>query len=54
MPTYSIGMTDHCHGPIEDSAWLGIAKVRVPSAKDLACRLIEVVLEDVDVGFAEA
>ncbi len=53
MPTYSIGMAEYCDGPIEDSAWLGIPKVRVPSAKDLARRLIEIALEEVDVGFAE-
>ena len=53
MPAYSIGMADHYDGPIEDPDWLGIAKTRVPGNKDLSKRLIEALLQDADVGFAE-
>lgn len=53
MPTISIGMADFYDGPIEDSDWLGIPKARVPGCKDLTRRLIELVLQRADVGFAE-
>jgi len=53
MPAFSIGMADYYDGPIEDPEWLGIEKTRIPGAPDLSRRLIEVVMEDVDVAFAE-
>jgi 2,3-dihydroxyphenylpropionate 1,2-dioxygenase len=53
MPTFSIGMADYYEGPIEDPEWLGIPKVRIPGNSELSRRLIEAVLQDVDVGFAE-
>lgn len=53
MPAYSIGMAEHYDGPIEDPAWLGIPKTRVPGNRDLSQRLIETALQSVDVGFAE-
>jgi 2,3-dihydroxyphenylpropionate 1,2-dioxygenase len=53
MPAYSIGMAEYYEGPIEDPAWLGIPRVRVPGHPDLARRLIERVLHEADVGFAE-
>ncbi len=53
MPAYAIGMADDYEGPIEDPAWLGIARTRVPGNADLSRRLICNVLQDVDVAYAE-
>ena len=53
MPTFSIGLADYYEGPIEDPEWLGIERTRIPGDRDLSRRLIETVMEDVDVGFAE-
>ena len=53
MPAYAMGMADHYEGPIEDPAWLGIARTRVPGNAALSQRLIADVMNDVDVAFAE-
>ncbi|MGE3643726.1 MAG: hypothetical protein AB7F96_07710 [Beijerinckiaceae bacterium] len=53
MPSYIIGMADYYTGPIEDEQWLGIKKARVPGNAALSKRLIEAVMQDVDVSFAE-
>jgi aromatic ring-opening dioxygenase catalytic subunit (LigB family) len=53
MPAYAMGMADSYEGPIEDPAWLGIARTRVPGNADLSRRLITEVMNDVDVAFAE-
>ncbi len=53
MPAYAMGMADHYEGPIEDPAWLGIERTRVPGNADLSRRLIGEVMNDVDVAFAE-
>jgi 2,3-dihydroxyphenylpropionate 1,2-dioxygenase len=53
MPAYAIGMADRYEGPIEDPAWLGIERTRVPGNADLSRRLIGEVMNDVDVAFAE-
>ncbi|MGZ8260321.1 MAG: DODA-type extradiol aromatic ring-opening family dioxygenase [Caldimonas sp.] len=53
MPAYAIGMADAYEGPIEDPAWLGIARTRVPGNAGLSRRLIAEVMRDVDVAFAE-
>ena len=53
MPAYAIGMADHYEGPIEDPAWLGIEKTRVPGNAALSQRIIESVMNEVDVAFAE-
>ena len=53
MPAYAMGMADHYDGPIEDPGWLGIAKTRVPGDAALSRRLIEGVMQDVDVAYAE-
>ena len=53
MPAYAMGMADGYEGPIEDDAWLGIAKTRVPGNAELSGRLIRTVMNDVDVAFAE-
>jgi 2,3-dihydroxyphenylpropionate 1,2-dioxygenase len=53
MPAYAIGMADRYEGPIEDPAWLGIERTRVPGNAELSRRLIGEVMNDVDVAFAE-
>jgi aromatic ring-opening dioxygenase catalytic subunit (LigB family) len=53
MPAFAIGMAEHYDGPIEDEAWLGIRRRRVPGARDLSQRLISSVMQTVDVAYAE-
>jgi len=53
MPAYAIGMADFYDGPIEDSAWLGIDKVRIPGNRDISERLIKEVMNGTDVAYAE-
>jgi aromatic ring-opening dioxygenase catalytic subunit (LigB family) len=53
MPAYCMGMADAYEGPIEDEAWLAIERRRVPGNADLSRRVIEAVLHDVDVAYAE-
>jgi aromatic ring-opening dioxygenase catalytic subunit (LigB family) len=53
MPAYCVGMADHYEGPIEDEQWLAIARRRVPGNAALSRRLIESLLERIDVAYAE-
>ncbi len=53
MPAYAIGMAESYDGPIEDSAWLGIDKVRVPGSRDISERFIKEVMHGTDVAYAE-
>ncbi len=53
MPAYAIGMADSYEGPIEDPAWLGIAKTRIPGNAALSKRIVQSVMQDVDVAYAE-
>ena len=53
MPAYAIGMADAYEGPIEDPAWLGIAKTAIPGNAALSKRLIENVMQSVDVAYSE-
>lgn len=53
MPAVSIGMAESYVGPIENPGWLGIEKTRVPGNQDLSRRLIEQVLQEADVSYAE-
>jgi aromatic ring-opening dioxygenase catalytic subunit (LigB family) len=53
MPSFAIGMADYYQGPIEDPAWLGIAPTRIPGNAALSQRLIQQVMQSVDVAFAE-
>ncbi|MEP7299933.1 MAG: extradiol ring-cleavage dioxygenase [Caldimonas sp.] len=53
MPAYAIGMGEEYEGPIEDPAWLGIPKTRIPGNADLGKRIVTEVMETVDVAFAE-
>ena len=53
MPAYCVGMGETYEGPIEDEDWLGIRRTKVPGAPDLSRRLIEHVMNDIDVAYAE-
>jgi 2,3-dihydroxyphenylpropionate 1,2-dioxygenase len=53
MPAYAVGMADAYEGPIEDPDWLGIPKTRVPGNADLSKRLIQGILNEADVAYAE-
>jgi len=53
MPAYAMGMADRYEGPIEDPAWLGIARTQIPGNAALSLRLVRSVMQDVDVAYAE-
>ncbi len=53
MPAFAIGMADSYGGPIEDEAFLRIKRTTVPGNKALSKRLIERVMQTVDVAYAE-
>lgn len=53
MPAFAIGMADSYEGPIEDEAFLRIRRTTVPGNKALSRRLIENVMQTVDVAYAE-
>jgi aromatic ring-opening dioxygenase catalytic subunit (LigB family) len=53
MPSLCMGMGEAYEGPIEDEAWLGIKHHRVPGAAALSQRLIEDVMQEVDLAYAQ-
>ena len=53
MPSFAIGMADEYEGPIEDPAWLGIARRNIPGNAELSLRIITEVMQSVDVAYAE-
>jgi Catalytic LigB subunit of aromatic ring-opening dioxygenase len=53
MPAICVGMGERYEGPIEDEEWLGIRRTQVPGAPDLSRRLIEEVMNDVDLAYAQ-
>jgi 2,3-dihydroxyphenylpropionate 1,2-dioxygenase len=53
MPSFAIGMSDQYQGPIEEPAWLGIARTPVPGNAALSKRLIQEIMQTVDVAYAE-
>ena len=53
MPAFAIGRADGYEGPIEDEAFLRIRRTTVPGNRDLSRRLIENVMQTVDVAYAE-
>jgi len=53
MPAFAMGMADSYEGPIEDEAFLRIKRTTVPGNKALSRRLIEKVMQTVDVAYAE-
>jgi 2,3-dihydroxyphenylpropionate 1,2-dioxygenase len=53
MPAFAVGMAQSYEGPIEDPAWLGIARTAVPGNADLSRRLIGEMMQSVDLAYAE-
>lgn len=53
MPAICVGMAEHYEGPIEDEAWLRIRRHRIPGASRLARDLIQDVMSDIDLAYAE-
>ncbi len=53
MPAICVGMGERYEGPIEDEAWLGIRRHRVPGAPQLSLALIQDVMQDVDLAYAQ-
>lgn len=53
MPAYCIGVADYYEGPIEDAAWLGIDRRRIPGDAELSGRIVERMLHRVDVAYAQ-
>src|SRR5215470_6163418 len=53
MPSFAVGMADRYSGPIEDPAWLGIARTSIPGDAALSAQLIREIMQTVDVAFAE-
>jgi aromatic ring-opening dioxygenase catalytic subunit (LigB family) len=53
MPSLCVGMGDSYEGPIEDEEWLRIKRHRIPGAPALSRKLIEDVMQDVDLAYAQ-
>jgi aromatic ring-opening dioxygenase catalytic subunit (LigB family) len=53
MPAYCVGMADQYEGPTEDPTWLKIERRTVSGNPDLSRRIIQVVMDSVDVAYAE-
>ncbi len=53
MPAYCVGMAEEYPGPIEDPDWLGIPRTTFAGVPDLSRRLIQSILNDVDVAYAQ-
>lgn len=53
MPSICVGMGEQYEGPIEDEAWIRIRRTRVPGNAQLSRRLIETVMQDVDLAYAQ-
>jgi aromatic ring-opening dioxygenase catalytic subunit (LigB family) len=53
MPAICVGMAEHYEGPIEDEAWLAIKRRRIPGAPALSRALIQEVMSDIDLAYAE-
>ena len=53
MPAYCMGMAESYEGPIEEETWLAIKRRRVPGNAPLSRRIIEALLADIDVAYAE-
>jgi aromatic ring-opening dioxygenase catalytic subunit (LigB family) len=53
MPAICVGMGDHYEGPIEDEAWLGINTPAFPALRTLSMQIIQDVMNDVDLAYAQ-
>jgi aromatic ring-opening dioxygenase catalytic subunit (LigB family) len=53
MPAFAVGLAEGYEGPIEDPAWLGIPRTRIPGNAPLSLRLIREMMQTVDLAYAE-
>jgi aromatic ring-opening dioxygenase catalytic subunit (LigB family) len=53
MPSFCVGMCEKYSGPIENPDWLKIPRTTIPGAPSLSSRLINKVMESVDLAYAE-
>lgn len=53
MPAYAMGMAEYYEGPIEDPEWLKIPRTKIPGNQDLSRRLVQSLLNDVDLAYAQ-
>jgi aromatic ring-opening dioxygenase LigB subunit len=53
MPSLCVGMGEVYEGPIEDEQWLGIKRSKVPGAPELSKRVVEEVMQSVDLAYAQ-
>lgn len=53
MPAICVGMAEHYEGPIEDEAWIRIKRRRIPGAPALSRALIQKIMSESDVAYAE-
>ncbi len=53
MPAYCVGMAEGYTGPIEDEAWLAIRRADIPGAPALSRRLVEAMMQEIDLAYAE-
>jgi 2,3-dihydroxyphenylpropionate 1,2-dioxygenase len=53
MPAFAMGIAEDYEGPIEDEQWLAIRRTRIPGAPALAGRLLERVMEEIDLAYSE-
>jgi aromatic ring-opening dioxygenase catalytic subunit (LigB family) len=53
MPAFAVGMADSYDGPIEDPQWLAIPRTKIPGNADLSRRLIDEMMQTVDLAYAE-
>lgn len=53
MPSFAVGMADRYSGPIENPDWLRIPRREIPGSRDLSRKLIDRVMRDVDIAYAE-
>jgi aromatic ring-opening dioxygenase catalytic subunit (LigB family) len=53
MPSFAVGMADRYSGPIESPDWLRIPRREVPGSRDLSRKLIDRLMRDVDIAYAE-
>jgi 2,3-dihydroxyphenylpropionate 1,2-dioxygenase len=53
MPSLCVGMAEDYEGPIEDEAWLRIKRRKIPGNAELSTRLIEHMMQDVDLSYAQ-
>ena len=53
MPAYCMGMAHEYEGPIEDEEWLAIKRTKIPGNPDLSRRIIDDVMNKIDLAYAE-